>query len=520
MTFRGFFELNGVEIANSSRVAAHIGATAPLSDVGVLTDPVWPDWVEDPPGSGLYVPQGAETDPELYTVPDTTTSDLDGLYPPAGGPCELTETSDGSGLYLIPATSAPVAAGLYSPPDGARLYDAGLYMVGDCWDDSTLCGGCRQHVAYDDTWPGLPDLLGDTLYRPELAPWYSTRVPESAEFGGVWVLDVKGLDTTPVERSVTQLAGSGAAAGPYRDAARTVTFEAVMVACSNAGLTHGMQWLACQLRDTNTRTDSVLRYLAAHPSHSAVDPTTLVREVHGVVLTSGPTISEALAGGGRRNQQATMYRITWEMAVLHPYAYTPAVDVAVEWKSITTEPIEWVHAADCVEPETCDPMPVLFSTECEVERIEVVTSPPPSCGGCMPVCAVETHVFEVPTFTYPTRCRETAVSMTVTNTGAHPLTVNGFWRICGSDVRCDNDLWPIQITGLPPNSALVLDAVSGRYWAEYDNRRRRPVGILSTPTGAPWRPPIIDRGNCWEFVVVAPGDADFTVAMTLRDREA
>lgn len=477
MAFRGYFALNGVEIANSSRVAAHIGATVPTSDLGLLSP---------------------------------------------SADCSLTLTAPGSLLYQIPASSAPIAPGslLYTPPDGARLYSEGLMVVGDCWDPSNLCFECRSIIEYDDSWEGLPELLDDHIYRPELAPWYSTRVPESAEFGGVWILDVKGLDTSPSQRDITEMAGDGGAAGPHRNTSRKVTFDALLIACSNAGLTWGLQWLNSRLRATNDRTDSVLRYLSAHPEHSAVDPATLVREVHGVVMTQEAQIQQSINAARAEHSQATRYRVSFELTITRPYAYSPPIPVDVAWDSVTVEPIQWVHAADCPKPASCEAMPALFSDECEVEPIEVITSPPPNCGGCLPVCAVDTHVFEVPTFDYPIRSRDTAVSLTVVNNGEQNLTLQAYWRRCNTFQECDDHRFPVQITGLPPTAELILDGIGGRYWVVLDNRKRRPFGMVGTPTGAPWRPPIIDRADCWEFVALSSGDAEFDVTMSLADREA
>lgn len=523
MAFRGYWALDGVEIANSSRVVAHLGTKVPTSDVGVLTG--FTEGVgleEDPPGSGLYVPVDppvSEDDPpdgDLYDPGDL--EGYGGLYL-VEGDCALAAVSDG--LLQVPPTSAPIG-NFYAPPDGSRRYGTGLVLVGDnCWTAMAMCGGCRSHISYDDSWPGLREYLLDPTYRPELAPWYSTRAPESAEFTGIWVFDVKGGGPANVQRPITETTGSGSVAGPVRDASRVFQFDALLLACTNAGLEYGLSWLACQLRDTNLRTDSVLQFFTAHPSHTAADPATLIREAHGVVLTKAPEITQELSASSKRNQQATMYRVSWELTVTVPYLYLPPVNLDVEWDAITVSPIQWVHAADCKTPEKCAEMPVLFSTDCEPEQIELVVSPPPSCGGCMPVCAVEEYVYRVPTWDNFVRCRDTAVNIAVTNTGARPLTIQCYWRKCNSDdVGCEDNLFPLQVSGLVPSATLNLDAISGRYWAELDGIKRRPVGIVNTPNGAPWQPPVIDRGDCWEFVVVSPGDTDFDVSMVLADREA
>mgnify|MGYP001336781341 CR=1 FL=1 len=477
MTFRGYFALNGVEIANSSRIAAHLGVDPPTSDIGMFED---------------------------------------------AGDCSLTPIGAGRLLSEVAPSQAPIGAGrlLYTPADGTRLYGPGLGVVGYCWSSENMCFGCRLEIGYDDTWPDLPALIGDGVYRPELAPWYTTRAPESGEFGGIWVLDVKGLGPTPLSRSMTEIAGAGGVPGPYRDPSRTITFDALLIACTSAGLQYGLQWLACRLRETADRDDSVLRYLAAHPGHSAADAAGLVREVHGVVQTREVQITNAFAGGSRQHQQATVYRVTWDMAVSQPYAYLPPVEVEVAWDEVVTQPIRWVHGPDCEQPADCAAMPVLFSETCEIETVEVITSPPPSCGGCLPVGLLDRHRFDVPVFSTPYRCRQTVASLIIRNVGERQLTLQGHWRLAETNPACANEHFPVQVAGLPPGAALHLDAISGRYWAVYGGRRHRPWGIVGTPSGAPWQPPIIDRSQAWEFIVTAPGDAEFEVSMSLADREA
>lgn len=520
MSFRGYFSLNGVEIANSSRAVAHLEADVPTSDIGIFSDGFDPDvLVEDPPGTGLYVPETDVTDPLLYGIGDME-PDEDGLYPLVLPPCGLAESDVYAGLFAIPGTTEEVRPGLWAPPPGARRFGPGLMLVdGACWGPVAVCETCSTAVPYDDSWPGLREFLEDTEYRPELAPWYVAELPESGEFGGVWVMDAKGLGPVKVERPVTQMAGSGAVAGPHRDQPRTVVFDALLFGCTNAGAMYGLSWLACLLRDTTTVADSVLRYLAASPADSSVDPASLLREAHGVVLTEAPTITEQWTTGGGRNRQANVLRVKWEMTVLSPYAYYPSVSMTADWDEITRQPVNWVHAADCSKPETCLDMPILFSADCVPEQITVVNTPPPVCGGCLPVGEIDKFSWQVPTMDYAFRCRETAVTTIIRNLGESPLTLQAFWRICGTDIRCEDNRWPLQISGLPPASELVLDGISGRWWGFHDGRLHKVKGVVGTPHGAPWRPPVIDRQTCWEFIVQTASSSLFDVRFSFADRE-
>lgn len=565
MAYRGAFFLNGIEISNTARLVAHLGQTVPTSDVGVLVrdDDAAQLW-EDPPGSDLWSGYVRETSPGLYSPEDLTGGD--GLYTPVAPPAGVgDEDPADSGLFTIPSYVAevtpegfystegftewfdglfynvdpnqasgclltaafdrlyemPETAGrvgnLWSPPDGSRRYSRGILQAGPCWSEVPTLG-CGPRVVRDDSWTGQREWLKDTIYRPELAPWYSIRYPASAEFAGVWVTDVKGLDATPTARKVSELVGSGGVAGPHRDIPRKVTFEALLIASSNAGLEHGLKWLTCQIRDTADKEDSVLRYFAAHPQHTRATPSSLVRELHGVVMTQEPQVQEPRGTRGP-NEQATVYKVRWELTAASPYAYMPTVEMQLDWDSITYNPTNWMHGADCESPDNCVDMPVLFSATCVPEVIEVVSSPPPVCGGCMPVCGVEQFVARVPTLRDPVNCRETAVSVDVINNSLDPLTLQCYWRVCGTDIRCEDERWPFQIAGLPGKATLTMDAISGQYWATLGGKVHRPRGILGTKTGAPWRPVILDRSGCWEFVAVAGGGTDFDVKLRLTDRE-
>lgn len=465
--FRGWLRLNGIEVCNTSRVVAHVGAAVPT------------------------------VDSEVFGAAD----------------CSLTPAA--TGLYEVPASSTAVAPGLYTIPAGSRRYDPGLLTVGECWPAVTGCGFCRPRIVRDDSWDGLRAWLGDSVYRLELAPWYSTRVPESGEFAGVWLLDAKGFGTAETDRPVTESVGSGGSAGPHRDRTRLLSFSALLVACSEAGLTFGLEWLAWQLRETKSRDDSVLRYLCAHPGGSDADPDDLVRELHAVVQTKSPVVDERWAFA--RGVGATMCTVSWELTALCPYPYLPAFDAPAAWDTTATETVSWVHAAGCVVAD--ESMPVLFSEDCTPEVIDVVTVPPPVCGGCLPVAGVTRRTWVLPTREQPVLSHDTAVSLHVTNTGERALTVQLYLRECftGDDVP---DRFPLQVSGLPARAVLHCDAVRGRFWAELDGVVHRPVGIVGTPDGRPWLPAVIDRSDCWELVALSADDAAFTVSVTLTDRGA
>lgn len=542
--FRGYISLNNLELTNTSRVIAHLGLEVPTEDIGILTG-VGQGGVQEPPLSGLYLPGSTET-PSNSDLYNTSPADWPMLEEPPGsglyttGGCVLTEVSPG--LFAVPSTSTealPEHPLLFTPPDGTVQYGELLYLVDEpCWKLPRTCPRCRDHIGYDDSWPGLREWLHDPVYRIELAPWYTTRSPESGEFAGIWVTNVTGLDAVPVARPIAELVGSGATAGPNRDPSRTVTFEALLIGCSNAGMEYGLDWLACRLRETAEANDSVLQFFAASPVDTDADVESLMREAHGVVYKTALDVTDRFCTLPGPNQQANMCKVTWEFLLTRPYVYAPPINLNLEWDELQTQNILWVHAPQCTTPLVCEPMPILFSATCKPETIDVVATPPPTCGGCMPVCALETYVYHVPTLNYPLRCHETAVSMVIHNTGIVALTMQGYWRSCIADPKCEEQLFPIQVAGLPPNNNLILDAVSGRFWAMQEDSTRpqdrvtsrikrglrgirlKAVGIVGTPNGSPWTPPIIDREGCWQFIAVTAPGADFEISLSLADREA
>lgn len=525
MAFRGYLALNGTELTNTSRLLAHLGRDTPTSDIGVIIGvPSGPLLIESPPGSGLYLPNNdtPTVGDKLYSPGplDPLGDHLYSVVPGGADQCALVESVDHPGLFEMPDTAAQVRPGLWSPPDGSRRWGPSMFLVGDmCWQEAGQCRECDSHLVYDDSWPELGDFLGDMVYRTELAPWHSTRQPESTEFLGILLTKIEGLGPVKVSRPVEEMVGSGGVAGPHRDVSQKLTFTASLFACTNAGLEFGLHWLACRLRETNDNSDSVLRFFHGHPSHTAAVPASLIREVHGAVLTQSPTVVEGFVSKRKPNQQATIYQITWQMGATSPYMYRPPQEVSVDWSTIESAAINWVHGPDCSTPDTCEDMPVLFSATCVPEEIEVVVTPPPVCGGCMPVGGVEVYTWVAPFVDYIQGCRETAINLTFTNLSSRDITLQAYWRICGTDIRCEDSRWPLQINGLPEGAKLVIDSVNRRFWAELAGRRRRPKGIVGTPNGAPWKPVVLDRTTCWEFVVMAPSYADFDVKMQLVDRE-
>lgn len=376
---------------------------------------------------------------------------------------------------------------------------------------------CDVQIPYDDTWTGLRDALGDEPYVITNAPWYTPARPESAEFAGVWLMDVGGMDSVPVQREVQESICVGGVASRHRDASRPITFSALVVACTNAGARYGLDWLNCVLRTSKARGGVDMQYYRAHPEDTAADPLTLRRNMYGMVLTKSATVVDTSGhGGSDRHRQASIFRVEWEMVATNPYAYGSSVATVVNWDTTVEESITWAHAPDCEDSGSCE-LPTVYNAECVPPDVKIAVATIPSCGGCLPVCSVERRTWEMPT--QIGACDDTVITLRVTNNAADPLTVIMYWQPCGSTDRCDR-VGAIQISGLETDYTVVADSVTGRPYIEFDNQALRQVGVVSTPSGRPWSPTLLESMMCWELVAEAAPGSDYTVTVEARDRDA
>ncbi|RJO72970.1 sugar transferase [Nocardia panacis] len=379
------------------------------------------------------------------------------------------------------------------------------------------CAVPRDYIHYDDSWPGLPAFLGEGPYVLSNAPWYDPAIPQSAEFLGAWVTSAEGFGPAPVDRPVNDALCAGGVTGPHRDKARSLTFEAILVGCTNAGVTYGQEWLSCRLRDATSLAGTTLEFLAAHPEDSAANPETLRRIMSRVVYTRELRETKSFGVRGVEHRQGAVKTVGWEMGVLDPYVYGPATSRSVVWGTQVTERIEWAHAPDCESPASCSTIPVLASAICVPAVVDVSPERPPVCAGCIPLCQVQTRVAPIPK-AEGVMCRDQTVTLTIT-AGSRPISANFWFRPCGSSAACDRTGF-LSLAGLPAGGTIVADSVVGRPYGLVDGRQVRQVGIVHTPSGAPWTSTVLDAGRCWELVAQHEPGIELTVQVSVRGRQA
>lgn len=114
--------------------------------------------------------------------------------------------------------------------------------------------GCGGTTALGCACPGLGVAVEgagfDGYVDPVIddAPWVDAMAPHSAEFLGVMGLEEEGLGTGTFSRTPIDLATGGSNIGVGRRAHREITYNVVLVARSEAGMSYGLSWLDSALR--------------------------------------------------------------------------------------------------------------------------------------------------------------------------------------------------------------------------------------------------------------------------------
>lgn len=93
----------------------------------------------------------------------------------------------------------------------------------------------------------LAAALGEGPYvnpADDPAPWYDANEPASAEFFGLYPMDVMGIDDSTRESDVIQSTLNGGLPGRLRYATKTPVFNGTLLASSARGAEYGMRWLS------------------------------------------------------------------------------------------------------------------------------------------------------------------------------------------------------------------------------------------------------------------------------------
>lgn len=173
------------------------------------------------------------------------------------------------------------------------------------------------------------------------APWYDPAVPESAEFAGLLVLDVQGMDEHPVRRAVTTAVVGGAALGPRREQPRTITVTALLLGATCCAVEYGLHWLGQALEGCGDgggcdgRDVTVYNCCPAEDLQPEAFDARHRRTLRRVALVEGPRVIARAGDGcsaGECSVGADILEVEWVMTAATPWLWTdpvPVLDVAV-----------------------------------------------------------------------------------------------------------------------------------------------------------------------------------------------
>lgn len=151
--------------------------------------------------------------------------------------------------------------------------------------DSTEIINASRTETYADSAPWFkPVYKNDALRRlllqepysnptNDLAPWFDQDDEDSADFWGLYPLDVAGIEDGTGETTVVEYVTRGGTPGRLRLGTKTVVFSGALVGASTAAVEYGMRWLRRALLgavDTMQRADQTalgveVGYLSAPP---------------------------------------------------------------------------------------------------------------------------------------------------------------------------------------------------------------------------------------------------------------
>jgi hypothetical protein len=250
--------------------------------------------------------------------------------------------------------------------------------------------GAECCTSTDMTWCN-DDSPANAFTNPvdDLACWYDPDVPESADFLGLFINDLTGLEDDPYSRGQSDISGIGTVFNRPVRPGKTLTFDVVLLATSCCGMEYGRNWLAGVLKGSGcvhglSKFDDLcgtteLRIRVCCPLPGASDSG--VRNFPYSSLTQGLT----RADGDRKDKCCCSYqRYSFVITTGTPDGFGDIVQVCTTEVDPTPEN---AFCALCIEdtpvlPDPCDNDPL----DCRLDDVAAFASPALrlDCGFCPP----------------------------------------------------------------------------------------------------------------------------------------
>lgn len=379
-------------------------------------------------------------------------------------------------------------------------------------------------VVRDDSWLDLHRYLQEeapySTPAADGAPWYDEGSPASAEFLGVWVLGLDGLDSAPMSRTVIASAGAGGGFAAPRWGVREINVEAVLAGSSPAGLEYGIEWLNSALVQDQCEEigeERVLRFLAAAPyiPWEATDEEVRAagyeqeRWVGDVVVTSPVSVVSRFGRWDPDPRQTIAARVQFTLSAGNPFVWKARRSLVTPTPLSSGAPMTVTF--ERVDEEgnwsgTCpDPAEPLFDPALPAPVHLPRPMTPTSAVGTMPFASLRSMI-TVPASAV--RPWETMVPTVVIQAGAKDERSVRIQWVRGtdvSDISCAS-IGEAVIGYIPAGALLTLDGVTGRATVirAGSSVEQDATSVVTGRNGAPWRPPVMRCGEEHTLVVDAP----------------
>jgi hypothetical protein len=161
----------------------------------------------------------------------------------------------------------------------------------------------------------IDGLVGGAAYGAIAnAPWYDAAVPASAEFAGMFVMRIDGLDDSTMQSTVVEYVTDGGHSGRPRATTQSLVFDARLVASTERGAEFGKRWIARRL----SQQQSGVFCSGADMSYFRLSGVSGNEKVHrrDVRLTRGLSITKKV-----RRSCSSVWWTTFTMTAADPYEY-------------------------------------------------------------------------------------------------------------------------------------------------------------------------------------------------------
>lgn len=391
----------------------------------------------------------------------------------------------------------------------------------------------------------LPDALGTKFSTPagDNQPWIDASEPDSADFAGLLITDITGLDTAPFSRTVIDVSTGGAVLGRGRYEARTIVVTGVLIGATCCAVDYGLRWLASALRGSCDTTNATSRcagddltFFTCCPEVCEDAPgfvsaeacfAPYKRTLHRVALTDGPVVLSKQGTGCGCCESCPVMVIQFTLVAGEPYAYSDPKTIA---EGVALVPMEsdcpvWVKVGPgdaCAQTDPCTATP-----DCTLDPNCPQPAKPPSIPIVFNPCSCtpleqSTVCANIPASTISQNAEGVPIIEVFAGTTALRnvvITIYTNPQLLGAaDLDPCSACSQMTVAYVPPSATLTLDGTTRKATITCPGERPVPANSVVGGGSKPFTWPVFDCGgvNYTVCVTANTGSVSPNTAFTLR----